>query len=127
MSVISMRTNDKEEKKILDRLGVKKAEIGKACKKFLLEGGHADGDDLNRITIEAQIEALREEQKKIVEVVAAFEKRQRASENFFFHVFEKAIFEYVSAEAAASFKKAVIASLRAKTKAPSQTAAKGGT
>ena len=83
MSVISLRTNDEEERKILDRLGVKKSELGKACKKFLLEGGHASGDDLNRITIEAQLEALREEQKKIVEVVAAFEKRQRASEDFY--------------------------------------------
>lgn len=125
MSVISLRTNDEEERKILDRLGVKKSELGKACKRFLLESGNASGDDLNRITIEAQLEALREEQKKIVEVVAAFEKRQRASENFFFLVFQKAIGEYVSLEAAASFKKAVLDSMR--PKAPPQAATKGGT
>ncbi len=127
MSVFSIRTNDEEEQIILDRLGVKKKDIGIASKKFLLEGGNASGDDLNRITIEAQIEQLREEQKKIVEVVVACEKRQRAGEDFFFNVFEKAIGEYVSAEAAASFKKAVIDSMRPKVKAPPQTATKGET
>ncbi len=127
MSVFSIRCNVEEEHKILARLGVTKNEIGKASKTFLLEGGHARGDDLNRITIEAQIEQLREEQKKIVEVVAAFEKRQRANENFFFTVFQKAIGEYVSPEAAASFKNAVIDTMNPKTKAPPQAAGKGGT
>ncbi len=114
MSVFSIRCNAEEEHKILTRLGVTKDEIGKASKTFLLEGRHARGDDLNRITIEAQIEQLREEQKKIVEVVAAFEKRQRTSENFFFNIFEKAIREYVSAEAASSFKKAVLKAMNPK-------------
>ena len=127
MSVFSIRTNDEEEQKILDRLGVKKSELGKAAKKFLLEGGHASGNDLNRITIEAQIEALREEQKKIVEVVAAFERRQKASENFWFDIFSAAINEYVSEEAASSFKKAVLDAMRPKAPPQATAAAKGGT
>ena len=114
MSVISIRCNDAAEQKILDRLGVKKKDLGRASKKFLLEGGHASGDDMNRITIEAQLEALRNQQAKIVEVVAASEKRQQASENFWFNVFSAAIGEYVSPEAAASFRKAVLDAIRPK-------------
>ena len=125
MSIISIRTNDYEEKKILARLGVMKKELGKTCKKFLLEGGRANDDELNRITIEAQIEQLREEQKKIVEIVAAFERRQKASENYWFNIFSAAINEYVSNEAAANFRKAVIDSMKPRAKAP-QAAAKGG-
>lgn len=128
MGVISMRFNDEEERKIYEWSGVKKRDLSKFCKTFLLQGGHKSEDDLNRITIESQIEKLREEQAKIIEILVALEERQRvfderqiiferglkafnnrqrASENFWYKVLFGAIKEYVSEEAAASFSESV--------------------